>query len=169
MGQGRRFAGWVLAAWFAAGVAAQAKGRVVGDWAAVERLKPGTKVVVTEPFVAEAYPDQTPCQVIRIDHASLTCRPEGDRARRIVYPAERVLTVYQVKMRVTAGSWARLVLFPGFGFLMGCAVTDDRPDYPLGALAGAGGAALAAGHISRHPKFELIYRSTEALPAAAVR
>lgn len=169
-------AGWVLAAAIAgggvahttsAGAQTTANG-VLPGWEAVQHLKPGTKVVVEDLFTPGDYRNQAPCQLLRVDDASLTCRPEGRRNRRIVYPAGQVLTVYQVKTRVTAGSWARIVLFPGLGFLLGCAITDENPDYPLGGIGAAAGGLFGVEHISREPKFAVIYRRTEAAAGSAV-
>jgi hypothetical protein len=156
-----RIVGWALVAVMAGGGVAHAKDAGAGGWGAVERLKPGTKVVVEELSTPGDYRYQVPCEVVRVDDASLTCRPEGQRNRRIVYPAGQVLTVYRVKMRVTAGSWVRMVIFPGLGFLLGCAITDENPDYPLGALGAVAGGALGAEHISKGPKFEVVYWRTE--------
>jgi len=162
-----RFAGWVLAVVVAGGGVAQAKEAGVEGWGAVERLRPGTKVVVEELFTPGDYRYQTPCKLVRVDDASLTCRPEGQRNQRVIYPARQVLTVYQVRMRVTAGSWARIVLYSGLGFLLGCAITDENPDYPLGGMGAAGGALYGVGKISQEPKFTVIYWRTEA-PASGV-
>ena len=137
-------------------------------WDAVEHLKPGTKIVVEQVFTRGDYRQQAPCKVIAVDDASLTCSPEGARHQRIVYPAGRVLTVYRVRMRITPGSWARVVLFAGAGFVMGCAITDDEPDYPLGALGAAAGAAYGASKISKEPKLAVVYWRTDTPASAAV-
>jgi hypothetical protein len=154
----RGFAGWILAVVVALAGAAQAKGpKGAGGWGAVERLKSGTKVVVQELGVAGDYRYQVPCDVVRVDDASLICRPEDELNRIIVYPIGRVLTVYRVKMRVTAGSWARIVGFSGLGFLLGCAFTDENANYPLGGLGAAAGAGIGLGHMSRQRNFEVVY------------
>jgi len=137
-------------------------------WDAVERLNPGTKIVVEQMFTRSDYRQQAPCKVIAVDDASLTCSPEGARHQRIVYPAGRVLTVYRVRMRITPGSWARVVLFAGAGFVMGCAITDDEPDYPLGAMGAAAGAAYGASKISKEPKLAVVYWRTDTPASAAV-
>jgi hypothetical protein len=134
--------------------------RVAGG--ATERLKPGTKVVVQELGVAGDYRYQVPCDVVRVDDASLTCRPEDERNRRIVYPIGRVQTVYRVKMKVTAGSWARIVAYSGLGFLLGCAITDENPDYVLGGLGAVAGAGIGLKDMSRQPNFEVVYWRQEA-------
>jgi hypothetical protein len=125
-------------------------------------------VVVEELSMPGDYQNQAPCKLVHVDDASLTCRPEGRRNRRIVYPAGQVLAVYQVKTRVTAGSWVRLVLFPGLGFLLGCAITDENPDYPLGAIGAAAGGLAGVEHISKSPTFKVIYRRTQAAADGAV-
>ena len=137
-------------------------------WDAVEHLKPGTKIVVEQMFTRGDYRQQAPCKVIAVDDASLTCSPEGARHQRIVYPAEQVLTVYRVRMRITPGSWARVVLFAGAGFWMGCAITDDQPDYPLGTIGAAAGAAYGASKISKQPKFAVVYWLTDTPASATV-
>jgi hypothetical protein len=145
----------------------QSAGAPIG-WDAVQHLKPGTKIVVEQLYTRGDYRQQAPCKVIRVDGASLTCRPEDARQQRIIYPADRVLTVYRVHMRVTPGSRARVVLFAAAGFAMGCALTDGNPDYPLGAAVGAAGAAYGASKISKEPKFAVVYWRTEASASAAV-
>jgi hypothetical protein len=157
-----------LAVVMAGGAVAHAKDPATGSWVAVERLKPGTKVVVEELSTPGDYRYQVPCKVVRVDEASLTCRAEGGRNQRIVYPAGQVLTVYQVKMRVTAGSWARIVLYAGAGFLMGCAITDEKPDFPLGGMGAVAGGVIGAMDISRGPKFEVVYWRTDAPAGGAV-
>lgn len=126
-------------------------------WGAVEHLKPGTKIVVEQMFTRGEYRQQAPCKVIAVDDASLTCSPEGARHQRIVYPAARVLTVYRMHMRITPGSWVRVALFAGAGFAMGCAITDENADYPLGAMGAAAGAGYRASNISKKPKFAVVY------------
>jgi len=143
-------------------------GSALTNWGAVEHLKPGTKVVVEELNVAGDYRQQTPCKLIRVGDASLTCSPDRQRNQRIVYPASQVLTVYQVRMRVTAGSWARIVLYAGAGFLLGCAITDENPDYPLGAMGAVAGGLAGAGRISRKPKFAVVYWRVAAAAGGAV-
>jgi hypothetical protein len=134
----------------------------------VKVLKPGTKVVVFEQlFTPGDYHDQTPCWVMRVDEESLTCSPVGQRRQRIVYPARQVLTVYQVRMRVTAGGWVRAVLYAGGLFLVGCAVTDDAADYPLGAMGAVAGASVGIGRGLR-PKFTVVYRRMEPSAGGAV-
>lgn len=172
----KMLAGWMLAAVIAGGGVAHATSAgaqtmadgVLPGWDAVQHLKPGTQVMVEQLSTPDGYQSQAPCKLLRVDDASLTCRPEGRRNPRIVYPAAQLLTVYQVKMRVTAGSWVRIVLFPGLGFLLGCAITDENPDYPLGGIGAAAGGLAGVEHISRAPTFKVIYRRTEAAAGAAV-
>jgi hypothetical protein len=137
-------------------------------WDAVEHLKPGTKIVVEQMFTRGDYRQQAPCKVIAVDDASLTCSPECARHQRIVYPVGRVLTVYRVRMRITPGSWIRVVLFAGAGFVMGCAITDENADYPLGAMGAAAGAAYGASKISKEPKFAVVYWRADTPASAAV-
>jgi hypothetical protein len=155
-----RFAVGVLAVVLAGGGVAQAKeakgANDTASWVAVAALKPGTKVVVEQMFTPGDYRAQPPCKVVRVDEQALTCSL-GQRGQRIVYPADQVLTVYRVRMRVTVGSWARIVLYAGGGFLFGCAVTDENCDYPLGVIGGAAGGLAGVGNISRKPKFEVVY------------
>jgi hypothetical protein len=165
-----KLAGFILLFSLAAVAQGPSNGRQFGPsgWDAMERLKPGTELVVEEMSTRSDYRQQAPCKMIAVDDASLTCSPEGARHQRIVYPARRVLTVYRVRMRITPGSWARLVLFAGAGFVMGCAITDDQPDYPLGAMGAAAGAAYGAANISKEPKFAAVYWRTDAPASAAV-
>jgi len=137
-------------------------------WEAVQRLKPGTEVVVEELLTPGDYRKQAPCKLVRVDDVSLTCRPDNRRNQRIVYPAPQVLSVYQVGMRVTAGSWVRIVLFAGLGFGLGCAITDENPDYPLGGIGAAAGGLLAAEHVSKAPTSKVIYQRMEAAADGAV-
>lgn len=154
----KRCAGLILAIVMASVGVAEAKGpKRAGGWEAAERLKPGTKVVVQESGVASDYRNQVPCEVVRVDDASLTCRPEDERNRTIIYPIGPVLTVYRVETRVTAGSWARIVASSGLGFLLGCAITDDKPNFPLGGLGAAAGASIGLGRLSRQPNFKIVY------------
>jgi hypothetical protein len=138
-----------------------------GSWDAVKALKPGTKVVVEQLLTPGDYRDQTPCWVMRVDEESLTCSPVGKRRQRIVYPARQVLTVYQVRMRVTAGGWVRTVLYAGAGFLVGCAITDENDDYELGAVGAVAG-ALAGAERGARPKFTVVYRRMEPSAGEAV-
>jgi hypothetical protein len=168
--------GWVLAVAIAGGGVAHSPSAAAQSlanselpgWDAVQHLKPGTQVMVEELSTPGGYQNEVPCKLLRVDDASLTCRPEGRSNRRIIYPAEQLLTVYQVKMRVTAGSWARIVLFPGLGFLLGCAITDENADYPLGGIGAAAGGLAAVEHISKAPTFKVIYRRTEAAAGGTV-
>jgi hypothetical protein len=146
----------------------QTTNSVLPGWEAVQHLKPGTQVVVEELSTPGDYRNQAPCRLVRVDDASLTCRPENRRNQRIVYPAGQVLTVYQVKTKVTPGSWARVVLFAGLGFGMGCAITDQNPDYPVGGLGAVAGGLLGAEHISREPKFAVVYWRMGASAGGAV-
>jgi hypothetical protein len=136
------------------------------SWDAVRALKPGTKVLVEQLFTPDDYRKQKPCWVVRVDEGSLTCSPVGKPRQKIVYPAAQVLTVYQVRMRLTAGSWARIILFAGAGFLVGCAITDDQCDYPLGALSAVGGAGVGVARISQ--SFTVVYRRMEPSADGAV-
>jgi len=140
---------------------AHAKEPTTNSWAAVERLRSGTMVVVEQPLTVGDYRYQIPCKVIRVDHDALTCRVKDGSSGRIVYPASEVLTVYRVRMRITAWSWVRTGLLAGGGFLMGCAITDDEPDYPLGGGGAAVGALYGLEHLSRHPQFDVVYWRTD--------
>jgi len=162
-----RFAGWLLVAVLAGGGVAHAEDRGPSGWGAVERLKPGTKVVVEQLLTPGDYRDQSPCWVTRVDEESLTCSPVGKRRQRIVYPARQVLTVYQVRMRLTAGGWVRTVLYTGAGLLVGCAITDDKCDYFLGAVGAVDGALFGALRGLR-PKFTVVYRRMEPSVGEAV-
>ena len=140
---------------------AYAKEPETNSWDTVERLRPGTMVVVEQSFTLGDYRHQKPCGIVHVDHDSLTCLLKDGRSGRIVYPASEVLTVYRVRMRTTAWSWVRTALLGGAGFLLGCAITDDEPDYPLGGLGAADGALYGLGHLSRHPQFEIVFWRTD--------
>jgi hypothetical protein len=163
-----RFMSWaLLVVVLAGGGMAHAEDHGPSDWGAVERLKPGTKVVVVQLLTLGDYHDQTPCWVMRVDEESLTCSPVGKRRQRIVHPARQVLTVYQIRMRVTAGGWVRTVLYAGAGFLVGCAITDENADYPLGALGAADGALYGMMRGAK-PKFTVVYQRMEPSAGGAV-
>ncbi len=160
----RRIAlGLVLVSLLATSGIADAANVVLPGWGAVQQLKPGTKAVVVLQFAPWDYRKQTPCSVMRVDEESLSCSPVGKRRQRIVYSARQVFTVYQV--RVTAGGWVRTVLYAGAGFLVGCAVTDDKCDYPLGAMGAVAGGLLGAEHMST---LVVVYRQTEAAAGETV-
>lgn len=146
-----------LAMFVTLGGVAHAREPRATSWTAVERLRPGTMVVVEQQATVGDYRYQTPCEVIGVNDDSLTCRPKDARSGRVVYPASEVLTVYRVKTRITTWSWVRTGLLGGAGFLVGCAITDDQPDYPLGGMGAAAGALYGLDHLSRKRHFEVIY------------
>jgi hypothetical protein len=51
---------------------------------------------------------------------------------------------------------------------MGCAITDDNADYPLGAIGAADGAIYGASKISKKPKFAVVYWRADTPASAAV-
>jgi hypothetical protein len=157
--------GLILVSMLSANGIAHGANGVLPGWDAVKALKPGTKLVVKVEFAPWDYREQTPCWVMSVDEESLTCSPIGKRRQRIVYSAGQVYTVYQVRMRPTAWSWARTVLLAAGGLLIGCAITDDKCDYPLGAMGAVAGGLLGAEHMST---LVVVYRRMEPSADGAV-
>ena len=130
-----------------------------------EGLTSRDKVVVKVEFAPWDYRDETPCWVVRVDEESLTCSPVGKRRQRIVYPARA--GVYGLSGQDAADGMelgAHRSSCRG-GFLIGCAITDDECDYPLGAMGAVAGGLLGAEHMST---MVFVYRRIEPLADEAV-
>ena len=106
-------------------------------WDEVERLKPGTKVIVGQDLMPGEFVPWRPCRVVQVDATALTCVPDGERGRqaqRVVYPAGEVRSVCQLKLHVP---WIRMVVYGGIGAVVGGVVlTGENWNTSLGA-AGA--------------------------------
>jgi hypothetical protein len=74
------------------------------DWSKLARLKHGTLIQVHSVGAPLGVDDR--CRLDAVDPSTLSCIREGDGTTRLVYPADRVATVYRVLPKgPTAAAW----------------------------------------------------------------
>jgi hypothetical protein len=126
-------------------------------WSAIEGLKKGSWVMVDRVLASGEYEERLPCRMVRVDADSLVCSPRGGHGTRLVYPAERVASVYLCKTRVSP-NFVKMILYGGAGWVAGGIITDEKWDYPLAMLGAVGGGLYGLASNRPEQKQILIYR-----------